>query len=306
LDIDTCCGCANCIAHKEGEGGKHCVQRSQLNCKQQWCVLFSMLFLCYLIFGSILQWICFHWSTQKCGSGSPADDYAFPGGGLGKFGNASFELLPRHAILVERVPLWYASAFDVFNASDADTQKEKVGTWFRTWGPFFSTYTYQDISASNQPTIYMRKSWQSILFKYNDDYAMRCDGKGEVVRVSEGSKIIGNRIRNAFKMNQGFMFSIFVGGQKVGFAEESHFGIKSIQFNNATDGTVAASFANSQMMSTERIGDNGARLGQWQVTNNFDSSVAFWQVNAISVLYAFRVHDIPDVAPQGVPTSRPR
>jgi len=139
---------------------------------------------CYLLLGGILQFLCFHFATVKCGSGSPPDDYAFPGGGHGLYGGPEVNLVPRHSLVVENLPRWYGMAFDVYNATVMGTiAGAPQGTWFRTWGPMFSTYTYQDVQHS-QPTIYMRSSWQSIIFQYNDDYIMRCDGKGDVVRLS--------------------------------------------------------------------------------------------------------------------------
>merc|ERR1712000_172139 len=87
---------------------------------------------------------------------------------------------------------------------------------------------------NSQPTVYMRASIESMIFQYNDDYAMRCDGNGSPLRLSEGQHWFVNRIRNFFGSNQGFTLKVWRNGILQGFAEETFHGAKSITFKNAT------------------------------------------------------------------------
>jgi hypothetical protein len=249
-------------------------------------------FVCYLFFGGILQFICFHYATVHCGSDQPAKDYGFSGGGHGIYGGPSVQLVPRHSIVVERDPMWYGMAFDVYNATEFSTiNGAPVGTWFRTWGPFFSTYTYQDVQNS-QPTVYMRASIESMIFQYNDDYAMRCDGNGSPLRLSEGQHWFVNRIRNFFGSNQGFTLKVWRNGILQGFAEETFHGAKSITFKNATLAKgVDPEFA-SAVMLPQKFEQDDKKYTQWLVNSHVDSSIPFYETNGMGVLYAFRIYNI--------------
>lgn len=164
-----------------------------------------------------------------------------------------------------------------------------IGTWFRTWGPFFSTYTYQDIENS-QPTVYMRASWQSVLFHYNDDYIMRCDGKGKYIRLSEGQHWFTNRVKNKLGFNQGFSLKIWQndedGEKHIADAEETFHGTKSITFLNATTDHTHNRDIGSATVSNEH------RYAQWNVKSSQDTIIPFFQTNAMSVLYAFRIYNL--------------
>merc|ERR1712046_38479 len=184
-----------------GLSGECCGQwktKSPLNPRQQCCTLCMVILALWLLFGSIAQFICFHFATLKCGAAP--DDYRFPGGEVSDYGNASYNLMPQNGWLVEQDHTMWGMKFGVLTKKEGP---RLVGVWYRTGGPFFSTYTYQDAEYS-QPTIYMRASVQSILFGYLDDYVMRCDGQGSSLRLSEGGHYFSNRIRHLLHMNQGF------------------------------------------------------------------------------------------------------
>jgi len=261
---------------------------SPLNNRQQWCTVCSIIFAIYILIGGIVQWGCFHFATMNCGA--MPENYQFPGGGHGvNTGGPEVNLVPRHSIVVERTPMWYGMAFDVYNATDnSQPVGAPVGAWFRTWGPFFSTYTYQDV-LNSQPTIYMRASIQSMTLGYYDDYVMRCDGKGSVLRLSEGQHWLTNRMRNFFRMNQGISLKVWRGGEVIGMAEETFHGAKSITFKNETD--QSHSFASAALMGKKYETETGKKLSQWIITNHQDSPVPWYETQAMCVLYAFRIYN---------------
>merc|ERR1712137_710482 len=194
-------------------------------------------------------------------------------------------------------------AFDVYNATlNDEIVGAAQGTWFRTWGPFFSTYTYQDV-ANSQPTIYMRASVQSMMAGYYDDYVMRCDGKGDFVRISEGPNWMMNRLRLWVGMNQAFNLRVWSKGSIIGYAEETFHGAKSITFRNAT-GKNNPEFANAVMLG-RKFEQDDKKYTQWVVKTHPDSSMPFFQTNAMSTLYAFRVWGHQQIQKKKSTTHRP-
>jgi len=258
-----------------------CPTKSPMNPRQQCCSVFCMLLVIYILFGSIAQFVCFHWATMKCGGGSPADDYIFPGGGNSNFGGAEFNLLPEYGSLVEQDHTMWGMKFGVLSKEGSDL----IGAWYRTGGPFFSTYTYQDTDNS-PPTVYMRASIQSIIFGYCDDYAMRCDGKGDSLRLSEGGSYLSNRIRHLFAMNQGSTFKVWSGGKVIASAEETYHGIKSITFKNVSGSQAKFASATIDGLPFKIEGKDHVR---WRFTNSPNQSIPYYQTSAMSTLYAFRI-----------------
>jgi len=297
LDVETCCGVFESCGEKSTHDklfkccGSHCTVHSKLSCKQQWCTLCMIMCGCYLIFGGIVQFICFHFATLKCGNGHPADDYSFPSGGHGVLGGPEVQLVPRHSILTENEPEMFYSSLGVWNATDSNSKDDYVGRWFRTPGPFFATYTFQDKDGS-QPLIYMRASLMSMIFQYYDDWIMRCDGKGDPIRLSEGHNFMINRIRQAFGMTQGYTLRISEGGVMIASALESFHSEKSIDFINLTSTPVNQKFASSTLFQKNRDG-----MDEWNVKDHTSvfSSMPYWQINGMSALYAFRIHHINNI-----------
>jgi len=256
-----------------------------MNPRQQCCSVCGVLLVIYILLGSIAQFVCFHWATMKCGGGSPDDNYPFPCGGAGcgisNFGGPKFNLMPETGWLIEQDHTMWGMKFGVVSKGGSDT----IGVWYRTGGPFFSTYTYQD-NLNSQPTVYMRASIQSIIFGYLDDYAMRCDGKGDSLRLSEGGHYFRNRVRHAFAMNQGMTFKVWSGGKLIAEAEETYHGIKSVTFRNVT-GT-KDKFA-SATIGGQAYKIDGKDHVRWTFSNSPNQSIPYYQTSAMSTLYAFRI-----------------
>eukprot|EP00439_Symbiodinium_sp_Y106_P012521 s1342_g1.t2 len=103
-----------------------------------------------------------------------------------------------------------------------------VGTWWRTTGPLFNTYMYEDV-ANSQPTIMMRRK----LIRLGQCHVIeRCDGSGEAYTISEGSNYFANRFRKWLGMTQAMSYKIYKGDTLIAVAEETQNGFESIAFRN--------------------------------------------------------------------------
>lgn len=116
-------------------------------------------------------------------------------------------------------------------AGTATVDQAQVGQWWRTWGPWFYTYTYQDMHGYN--TVYMRPTIVG-MWAYSETRIMRCDGKGDVWYFGEGANWIQNRIRNWwskwFGSQRSGTFTIYQNSDKWGVCAENFQGaVKSIQ-----------------------------------------------------------------------------
>lgn len=253
------------------------------NAKQQCCCCSMILFFVYFVVFGIIQWVCFHWATYNCGS-LPAN-YNFPGGGHGDGTTPGDNLLPRNALIVAREASVYGDAFDVFNSTEEGQMvSAPVGTWFRTWGPWFYTYTYQD-TLNSKETVYMRATLAGMSGLLTELKVMRCDGKGEVMKYSEGTAVLGNAFRAFLQTNTGSVYKILIGGELQAVVEETYHGAKSATFRTEGKGgkDVIASFILQ--------GANNDGYNQWFMKNDADSPLKFYMTDAVAVDYAFKIHN---------------
>jgi hypothetical protein len=257
------------------------------NCKQQFCCGFGCFFLIYFVFFGIIQWIMFHWATENCSS--LPDKYDFPGGGNGHPAHQNAtgpedNLLPRNSLIVAREPSLYGEAFDVFNSTkEGQMVSAPVGTWFRTWGPWFYTYTYQD-TLNSKATVYMRPSMVGITGAIREVVVHRCDGKGKSVKFSEGSKVLTNMYRDFFRLNTGMEMVILVDGERTAIVEETFHGQKSATFK--TYGNKPQAIGSSILR-----GVNGQGFNEWFLHNAPDSPLPFYMTGSIAANYAFKIHN---------------
>lgn len=282
---------------KNGPDGHHylfgCGTESQYvvwNCKQQSvCFLGIFLFIYVVLFG-ILQWIMFHWATMACGT-LPAN-YNFHGGGhgtpmggvLGKnVTGPADNLLPRNSLIVGREDSLYGKAFDVFNSTnEGQMVSAPVGTWFRTWGPWFWTYTYQDTLDSKE-TVYMRPTILGMTGVMSELKVMRCDGKGGVLKFSEGTNVVMNWFRELFRTNTGRILAMLVDGERIGIVEETFHGQKSATFRTVSEGQ------RDVFGSCILRGLNGQGFNEWFLKTEPDSAVPFYMTAAVAANYAFKI-----------------
>jgi|ERR1712137_268695 len=254
------------------------------NGRQQCCAGLMSCFCVYFVLFAFLQFLCFHFATVNCAQ--LPDDYVYPGGGHGQYSGPADNLVPRNSIVAERDPMWYGAGFDVYNSTEGGfIDGAPVGTWFRTWGPWFSTYTYQDIQNSKE-TVYMRPSILGMWF-YVETVVMRCDGKGTPLWFSEGSNWIANRIRMALRMNTAESFKLWRNGELIATAEETFRGAKSVTFRNATAHNQPA-FASAVLLPHLM----NHKYREWFIKNDFGDSLAFYDTNAVATLYAFHIFNL--------------
>lgn len=75
-------------------------------------------------------------------SASSLTGYEYPGGGTD-------DLVPRNSLLVEREPAWWGDSFINIPADDAGQPLgASTGVIFKTRGPIFNTYVYQERTAA--------------------------------------------------------------------------------------------------------------------------------------------------------------
>lgn len=244
----------------------------------------SFMFVYFLIFG-ILQFILFHFATFNCGT--IEGTYSYPGGGHGEFSTPADNLLPRHSLMIERPDQWFAQGFDVFNSTDNHAQTDIVGVWYRTWGPWFSTYTYQD-SLNSKATLYIRATVMGMWF-YTENLIMRCDGKDDPVVVTEGREWMANRIRSVLGSNTGLVFRILDEGSLVAKVKETHQGAKSATFVNTTT-EEQQQFASAVLLSDSSVDEEtGEHYRKWFMRNDYGSSMEYWKTTSTAAMYAFRM-----------------
>lgn len=178
----------------------------------------------------IVQAIVWEYATIGC-SPDRLEDYDYPGGGEDDAGGKKFNLVPMISLLAERKPMWYGDAFDVIPSNEASTVAgAPVGTWWRTTGPLFNTYMYEDV-ANSQPTVMMRRK----LIRLGQCHVIeRCDGSGDAYTISEGANYFANRFRKWLGMTQAMSYKIYKGDTLVAVAEETQNGFESISFRNIT------------------------------------------------------------------------
>jgi len=201
------------------------------------------------------------------------------GGGVSDAGGANWNIVPKIALLAEREPMWYGLAFDVYPSNLASSAEgAQTGTWWRTWGPLFYTYTYEDLDNS-KTTVYMRRNLLRLGMSHRIN---RCDNKEPYVTFDEGAGFFMNRIRVLFGMNQGMNFKIYLGDELVGQAEEHAIGHPSMIFRSDPNGTNEGS-----SLLTSR--DYNSKFDQWLLTNTEQAPWPYYVTNAATLMFAMSI-----------------
>mmetsp|Transcript_10913 Transcript_10913/g.27245 ORF Transcript_10913/g.27245 Transcript_10913/m.27245 type:complete len:370 (+) Transcript_10913:80-1189(+) len=229
--------------------------------------IFFVLLLIVILVQAVLYW----WATLHC-SASKLKDYSYPGGG-------SKNLVPADSLLVEQAPRWWGSSFiNIPAEKSGQPDGASTGVWFRTWGPLWYTYTYQDILG--QETFVVRDRPIAVGGSHK---LMRCDGEGQAWVVSEGKHWIMNGIRSLFGMYTSRVYNIWQGNtliaisEKLGGTGQSH---KQIIFR---DPNKAEPFASAFLKDRHFHGE----FDEWFVQSNKNSSLPDYVPNAVAMLMAF-------------------
>uniref|UniRef100_A0A7S4SPQ6 Uncharacterized protein n=1 Tax=Alexandrium monilatum TaxID=311494 RepID=A0A7S4SPQ6_9DINO len=235
-------------------------------------------FLVVFILAWMLQALMYAWATSLSGCRPGALQGFNYDGDAPKDEDPAYNLMPRVTLLTERSPRKFIMPFYVFPSNQASTiAGGQVGTWWRTWGPIFYTYTYEDMSSKT--TIYMRKN----LLRLGSSHRIaRCDGKEPFVTFTEGSNWFSNRVRTALGYNQAMTFKIYSGDDLVGFAEEATGEVPSLTFRNSKN-----DFLGTSVLLDPNFHGTKAH---WLVKNNRTGPFPYFVPNAASLLYAF--HEI--------------
>lgn len=236
------------------------------------CILMVLFILTW-----ILQGILYWWATVKC-SPSALDGYAYPGGEASDHGGPGFNLVPRISLISERPPSFWGQAFDNIPASEtsADPNAAPTGVWWRTWGPFFTTYTYVDV-VNSKTTLYVRHNLLRLGMSHRIG---RCDGKEKMATFTEGGSWFMNRIRYTFGMNQAMTFKMYLGDDLIATAEETSRAVSSLTFLSYP----SREELGSAIMTTRNF---HGQYDQWLVRNQQSTPLPYWFETASTLLFAF-------------------
>jgi len=239
---------------------------------------------CLVIFVLVwlLQGFMYLYATTLSGckaSSLAGFNYDGDDGRSGNQDNVVYNLMPRMSLLVERAPWLWGDAFDVYPTTMGALKLGKVGTWWRTWGPIFFTYTYEDMSSKT--TVYMRRN----LLRIGSSHRIaRCDGKEPYVTFTEGTNYFGNVLRSWFGYNQAKSFKVYNEDDQAGIVEESGTGsggMPSLTFRSMNNDVMGTS-----VLQSRNHGDTG--MIEWLCNiNNRTQDVPWFVQNAATLLFAY-------------------
>lgn len=292
-------------------------------CHERWCAWLVFWGFWWFLFRGILQFIMFHWATMGCNASNLGDDYRYPGGSWTcaptfdhsnvssgtpsqwasvittnsddmdhcKYSPAN-NVVPSAELLVENPSSFMGQAFTVYPGNTAaSVSQAQVGMWWRTWGPWFWTYTYQDLH--QRTSLYMRPTLMGMMGLYSESRIMRCDGSDDVWFFGEGSDWISNRIRSFFGSIFGLQregtFTVYRGNEHYGKAAEVFHGpSKSITFTRG-EGATQFTLASSVLVPNHDQAEDMWSMSEAENTDTpFREQAPCYVMSAASVLMAFR------------------
>jgi len=266
----------------------------------------------WVLIRGIIQFIFFHWAVHGCNAGSMVG-YDYPGGGFtcpptvtpiagiqnwnrslaeGCVATPHNNVVPATTILLETAQDMWGQQFELYHGapgSNMITSAQK-GSWYRTWGPWFWTYTYQDLGHS-QTSLYMRPTLVGMMGLYSETRIMRCDGDS-VWFFGEGTGWMTNRLRTFFHMQREASFKIYNATGRVGTALETFQGTKSITFRQ---------YPGDDMWGSAVLDSSGSHRHDLWTTNVAPSALSgrgiddlppYYVMNAAAVLMGFRWRSI--------------
>jgi hypothetical protein len=236
------------------------------------------LLLAWVLVLSLVQFLMYEWATMNCSAGT-LQDYNFPGGGSNGNHTADYNLVPTDSLIIEQEPRWLGSSFiNVPANQDGLSQGASTGVYYRYWGPLFWTIIYQDIMSK---TTFVGRSQPSALGGSHKIW--RCDGKGPVYVVTEGTHVVMNAIRSMFGMYTSRVYSIYEDetlvalSARAGGAEQSH---KQMIFRKPdSDIPFASSFL--------KLRDFHGKFDEWFVQVDQDSPLPNYVPNFVTARMGF-------------------
>lgn len=207
--------------------------------------------------------------------------YNFPGGGNSALGSADYNLVPELSLVIEQPPRFFGQQFAVLPSNEASTPNgAATGFFFKTWGPIFNTYTYQDING--QTTFYMRRN----LFRLGMSHRIeRCDGKKPSIWIEEGSDWFGNKVRGALGYIEAKRFKVYIGDEQMGCIKETDIGTFSLTF---------CEYKHSTGKECHEIGSGvlknrhyNMHYDEWLVTNKNSTELPYWATVGATTLFGY-------------------
>lgn len=228
-----------------------------------------------LVLIAIVQGLCYWYACMKCGP-HHLTGYEFPGGG-------PYDLIESETIMTVKQfgRSWIAEVWPARNGMK--TGAATLGTIYRTWGPLWWTYTYEDNNG-----LYTWVVRDRPIALGGSHKMMRCDGKGNPFVYSEGGHWVMNRIKGLLGLQISSEYNIWDGGSKVATTVRvggiSHDANSQLLFKAIGE---VNSFASGALLDTNH---HGHRV--WLVDvpkkDHHDAPVPNWIPNAI--VSSFAIH----------------
>lgn len=219
----------------------------------------------------VLQGALYQFASMKC-KASKLQDYSYPGGG-------PKDLVADNTLLIEQDARWWGSAFIVQPADHVGLATgASTGVWYRTWGPFWFTYVYQD--DLGMETFMVRDRPLALGGSHK---MFRCDGTGPVYILNEGKHVVMNRIRSFFGSYTSRIYNIWQDGslvavsEKIGGTGQSH---KQLIFR---DPEKAEPFASAFLQDRHYHG----QYDKWFIHDEKNITLPAWVINSATILMAF-------------------
>jgi len=223
----------------------------------------------------LLQGICYWYGLYFSCNGSPISGWE------PDEDSDWFNLLPPHVLLNEKRPNRYGDALDSVPASkeSATMKGAPSGVWWATWGPFFTTYIYQDLG-TQKPLLYMRRNMLRLGMSHR---IARCDGQGPYVTLNEGTLWFQNRFRTFAGLNQGISMKLYLDDELYGKVKETKGDTISFGIYTDDSGEVA-----SAVLKDHHFGHEGKRW-QWLVVteDKANGTLPNWVSEGAAALFAF-------------------
>lgn len=196
--------------------------------------------------------------------------------------NKRQNLLPTEHVMLERPASLFGQSFAVYKGESIT--EGSTGSWWRTWGPWFWTYVYEE-NGGGTPTVYVRPTLVGMLGLYSSSRVMRCDG-GDVYTFTEGTNWIANRIRRFWGAATDFRFKLYRNSDMVGIATEQSRD-HSIRFqtvhSEASEASAVLTICNSHRHDCWAVHPSTEADGSLKL-----SSLPNYVESACTVLLAFR------------------
>lgn len=256
------------------------MRRQVCPCCKICCLFFVEVYILLSALQGLIDYFNPHLATF---SASALAMYAYPGGATSDGGGPAFNLVPRTYLLVEGPgqPGYFGGIlgseirYDVIPSDETGTIKgAPVGAWYRTWGPIYHTYTYED--ANSITTACMRRN--SLPLSHETYRVERCDGQGPDVTFEFFQNYFQREIAKLMNFRR-YIFKIFHDGEYVITAKGLISPNPAMYFENMT--------------TLKRHGSAGLKNGsfygkydEWLVTGQESLPLPYYVTSAATLLFA--------------------